>query len=373
MSRPKKPKKYGRHEYPELRQAKNGYFYVWYDRWKRDSLKTTDKDIAVQIFALKKREKRDEDLEKLQPKTTKKLAAFETEYVKWRRESGKEANTVRADSLALRLLLESVGDIPLNDITVKDIDQFHAWLRQPKPTRTKTGKAKVKDGCSASTVNMHIRHLKVAFKKALAWGYVVANIYADVKQDKVEEKKVRPLTRDQVNNVLLPVIPAAYDDFKHLIEMYLYLGGRGCEICQADASQIVKSESGRKFLWIPKTKTHKERWVPIPTAALPILDLLPKDGPLWPRWQNVETVSKKLKKYLRACGLGHMWLHGLRHTNISMQIMKGTPTRAVMAIVGQTSEKAMKRYEHLDPDYLAEVSDTLDFTSSNQRPDVTKK
>jgi len=358
-------KHYQRHNYPELRQADNGYYYIWYSKAARESLKTKNKVLAKQAFAIKKQAKRDEDLKNLRPKEEKSLKEFIEEYTKWRATEQKEPNTVTMDGQALGLLLEHVGNKTMSAIEPRDIDLFHSWLMSPKPIRTKTGK-KIKPGCATTTVNLYMRHLKVAWKTALRWGYITQDLYAGRKPYPEDDKEIVPLTEEQITEVLLPSIPDKYADFRDLIAMYLYLGGRGYEICQADASHIITHEStGRRFLSIPKTKTHRARMVPIPAAALEIVDRLPEEGPLFPRWRRVDTVSHKLKKYLRACGLGHMWLHGLRHTAISHHIMRGTPTRAVMQLVGQTSEKVMRKYEHFAPGYLVEVSDALDFSGNN--------
>jgi integrase len=362
-------KSYDRHSYPELRQGANGYWYVYFDWKTRESLKTKDKHIARQAFAVKKQERRDEKLQALKPKVERTLKTFIEEYIEFRAGEKKEKNTVDMDSLALRLLLEYVGNKAMSAIDPKNIDLFHAWLMAPRKVKTPTGKEKIKKGCEKTTVNIYIRHLKVAFKAAMRWGYIAENLYANIKQYKEEEKRIKPLTEYEITNILLPAIPEKFADFKHLIEMYLYLGGRGYEICQADASQIVSiGDDERKFFAIPKTKTHRDRMVPIPKAALPIIEQLPKRGPLFPRWQKVQTVSHKLKRYLRACGLGHMWLHGLRHTNISHLTMKGVPAKAIMELVGQTTEKALNKYRHLAPDYLMEVSDKLDFSRSQSPP-----
>ena len=282
------------------------------------------------------------------------------EYLPYRASDGKEPNTVDMDSLALRLLVEYLGDKVISEIEPQDIDLFHAWLMSNKKMRTPAGNDKVKKGCTKASVNAYIRHLKIAWKTATRWGYVRDNLYAKVKQYRIEDKAVVPLTREEITEILLPSIPDKYTDFRDLIALYLYLGGRGYEICQAHANQLIEV-NGRKMFAIPKTKTHKARVTPILREALPIIDRLPAKGPLFPRWQRVQTVSHKLKKYLRACGLGHQWLHGLRHTNISHLTMAGVPTRAIMDLVGQTQESTLQRYRHLSPEYLIEVADGVSF------------
>jgi integrase len=351
---------YDHHIYPEMRQGTNGYWYIWYDQHTRESLKTKDKVVARGVFAVKKNERREKAIDAMTPKMAKPLSSFMEEYLPYREADGRAAHTVDMDSLALRLLVEYLGDKVMSAIQSQDIDLFHAWLMTPKKIRTPAGKDKVKKGCSKASVNVYIRHLKIACKTALRWGYVRDNLYAGVKQYKVEDKAVTPLTREEITEILLPAIPDKYADFRDLVALYLYLGGRGYEICQARAEQLIEV-NGRRMFVIPKTKTHKARVVPIPREALSIIDRLPDEGQLFPRWQRVQTVSHKLKRYLRACGLGHQWLHGLRHTNISHLTMAGVPTKAIMDLVGQTQESTLDRYRHLSPEYLIEVADGVSF------------
>jgi integrase len=351
-----------RHQYPLMRQAANGYWYIWYGRLKRESLKTRDKRIAAQVFARKKQERRDQKLLALRPKAERRLAEFITEYTTWRADERKSAATVDMDGLALRLLLEHAGNKSMSLIRPKDVDMFHAWLMQPKKITTPAKREKTKGGCARTTVNVYIRHLKVAFKRALRWGYIIENPYADVKQYSEDRKEPPFLTEREIKETLLPAIKPKDRDFKLMIEVYLYTGCRGAEVCRMQRRDFVMDgETGRLFVVIPKTKTHRARRIPVPAAMLPILDELPALGYLFPRWRNVQTVSKKLKRYLRSVGLSHMYLHGLRHTTTSHLTMKGVPDKAKMQMLGHTQASTLKRYEHLSPDYLIEIADKLSF------------
>jgi integrase len=349
-----------------MRQSDNGYWYIWYNRVDRETLKTRNKRIAAQVFAIKCQEKRDEKLRSLTPKVEKPFKEFITEYTKWRAEEGKSAKTVDMDDLALRLLLEHTGNKNMGMISTHDVDTFHAAIMQSRKYKTPTGKEKVKQGCAKSTVNVYIRHLKVAFNRATRWGYILTNPYTDVKQYTEDEHEVPFLTQFQITDVLLPAIEEP--DFRSMILVYLYTGCRGSEVCNMHRRDIsIDEDTGRIFITIPKTKTHRARRIPISKALADVVATLPAKGYLFPRWRHVQTVSKKLKRYLRQVGLGHMWLHGLRHTTTSHLTMKGVPDRAKMEMLGHTQASTLKRYDHLSPDYLIEVADKLDFTKT-QKP-----
>jgi hypothetical protein len=180
-----------RRQYPELRQAANGYWYIWYDRLDRESLKTKDKRIATITFNTKKREKRDQKVRALTAESELNLGDFIKEYAKLRA-GDKRPATVAMDELALGRLLSYVGNIPLSRISEKDIDNFHAFLLRPQVIKTPKGKEKTKKGCEKTTINVYIRHLKVAFKKAMRWGHLAKNPYQDVQQFTTDDKK-RPI------------------------------------------------------------------------------------------------------------------------------------------------------------------------------------
>ncbi len=367
-------KEYKHHQYPEMRQEEGGYWYIYYGRRARVSLKTKDKRIATQVFAVKKQEQRDEKIRALTPLTEKPFADFIEEYTKWRAKEEKSAKTVRMDNLALRLLLEHTGNKPMNLISNKDVDEFHGWIMQPRMVKTPTGKDKLMKGCAKTSVNVYIRHLKVAFRRAMRWGYITKNPYSEVSQYTEDEKEVQFLTEKQITEILLPAFKPQDEDFKSMILAYLYTGGRGSEVCNMHRKDItIDEETDRQFILFPKTKTHRARFVPLSKGMIEILEHLPEKGFLFPRWRNVETVSKKLKRYLRKVGLGHMWLHGLRHTNISLLTMKGVPDEAIMRNSGQTQKSTLKRYQHLSPGYLLEVADKLHFEEKKQSVAIVQK
>jgi len=131
-------KKYEHHTCPELRQANNGYWYIWFNKRDRESLKTKYRNIAHQVSAIKKQEKRDADAEALKPKEEEGLKVFMEEYLEFRKVDGKEHHTVDLDSLSLRLLLEHAGDKPMSAVEERDRDLFHAWLQSDKQIKTST-------------------------------------------------------------------------------------------------------------------------------------------------------------------------------------------------------------------------------------------
>ncbi len=282
----------------------NGYWYIFWTNTVRDSLHTKDKDLAAQVFNVRRRERRDEELQKLGPKTCPALSDFIAEYKKYRESDGCAESTVDNDILSLSSLRAFTGDMLLSDISRRDIDLFHADLQKPKIVETKTGKQIRTQGCRRTSVNAYIRHIKHAFYKAQEWGYIEKNPYEKYKPYDEPEQPFKELTDLEIREKLLPAIKE--DDFRAMIQMYLQVGARASELCTAHRDWVVEIEDRngvpRKWLIFPETKRHQSRKVPIGEDLETIIEKLPREGYLFPRWRKPQSVSHKLKKILRSTG-----------------------------------------------------------------------
>ena len=356
-----------------MRQGSNGYWYIYWTNRDRESLKTRDKNIARQVFNLRKLETRDAELQALAKKAPT-LQGFHDEYIAFRKGEGNAKATVDNDSLALRSLLEYTGDKLISDIDSRDVDKFHAWLMTPRMIKTPKGKDKLFDGCKKASVNCYIRHLKSAFNRAVRWGYIAKSPYGGIKQYPEPEQPFRELTDTEIREKLLPAIKEV--DFRLMIQACLQLGARGGEICAAHRDWITEEESGdggkRKWLVFPDTKRHMSRKVPIGPEMEAILSQLPEKGYLFPRWRRVQTVSHKLKKILRKIGRGDQWLHGLRHNTATKLSRNGHPLRARMKLLGHKQMSTMLRYDHSDDRDLIAAGDSLHFTPILKRAPADK-
>jgi integrase len=67
----------------------------------------------------------------------------------------------------------------------------------------------------------------------------------------------------------------------------------------------------------------------------------------WPPKVTKWTVSKEVKKALRAVGLGHARLHDLRHSAASEMINAGVDLYTVGGVLGHKSQVSTARYAHL--------------------------
>jgi integrase len=344
-------------EYPLLKQRPNGYWYVYWDRHARDTLKTKDKAAAQRRFDIVIRDKAGATVVALTPKADTHLSVFIKQYLEWRATGdGKARGTVINDGNVLKSLLRFTGNKPMSHIRPRDVDAFHAHLRSVRSIKGQTLPA-----VRTSTLNNYVRVLKTAFKRAFRWGFISVNPYEDVKQLPQDHAEAPFLSREDIEERFLPALRTYPEPFQNLLELYLYTGARREELCKMTADRI-KKQGGRVFLDISKSKTHESRLVPVLSEeALAVIERLPKVGFLFPGCTKPNAMTEKVKELFRSCGLGHLHLHSLRHTTTSHLAMAGVQDKALMLLLGHTEPATLKRYQHLKPDYLEEVMGKLSF------------
>ena len=102
-----------------------------------------------------------------------------------------------------------------------------------------------------------------------------------------------------------------------------------------------------RVLLIPETNTGTPRRVPLSTAALAVLDGLPRrlDGRVW--GMRPDSISQAFERVCKAAGIEGLTFHDLRHEATSRLFEKGLNPMEVAAITGHKTLQMLKRYTHL--------------------------
>ena len=102
-----------------------------------------------------------------------------------------------------------------------------------------------------------------------------------------------------------------------------------------------------RVLLIPETKTGTPRRVPFSTAALGVLDGLPRriDGRVW--GMRPDSISQAFERVCKAAGIEGLTFHDLRHEATSRLFEKGLGLMEVASITGHKTMQMLKRYTHL--------------------------
>ena len=107
-----------------------------------------------------------------------------------------------------------------------------------------------------------------------------------------------------------------------------------------------------RVLLIPETKTGTPRRVPLSTAALGVLDGLPRrlDGRVWA--MRPDSISQAFERVCKVAGIEGLTFHDLRHEATSRLFEKGLNPMQVAAITGHKTLQMLKRYTHLKAEDL---------------------
>jgi len=308
-----------------------GTWYIYFDRNNKKSLKTKDKKEAQILFRKYQKDLLEGKL--LVLNKSEKL----NEFIKAALNHYKTMNTAAYHTsmkYTLNYLLDFLGDKEIGKITRRDIDNYVQH-------RLNAGYAK-------TSVNIDIRNIKTAMSLATSWEIINKNPLTGYKQIRIDKTAPKFLQQHEIQKML-----SIIDDtmIKRAFLFYVLTGCRRDEIINLTWSDV---DLNRGFIYIRKTKTHLERHIPINDSLKKVLDDIPhKVGRLFP--MHKDTMSHKMKKYLKNAGLGNLKLHSLRHTFASLLAMSGESLKTIGELLGHTDTRTTEIYAHLTKDYLTEV------------------
>lgn len=331
------------------RKKKGGYVYYvcgWLNgKHFMRSTKTSDKKVAMEV--LKKIEAEnvriEEGLEPVNRLEPILLSEFIEVYLADRKRQGKALRTIQTDSYALRRLLDFTDDCALASINEAAAYQYRKYKDETvKP----------------ASASIELRAIRTAFNWAVekpGIKYLRLNPFSRKGIiPKVEESKI-PLafTPSEKSRFL-----NAIDEEEHrlLFSFYLLTGCRRSEALNLMWTDI---DLEQKQLTFRKTKTKKDRTIPISLELLQVIMALdnekPKPFDYCPDW-----VSHLFKKYLKRAGIREsLHLHSLRHTAASDLVRQGVHLKKIAKYFGHTSTKTTEIYTHVIPEDLREVAEAL--------------
>lgn len=330
----------------------NGVYYIYYDRRNIKSLKTKDRETAKALFGMEKEAEKKGKLLAFERKKTIRLMEFKdlyfagTETIPNRR-LGVEPRTLHNDETAFQRFVDFCGDLPLRQVKRHTIDGFK------ERALTK--------GLSETYLNILMRCLRAAFNAALDEGFIEENPFLK-KRNKppvlftMDETIPRFLFEEEMEALFKAITDP---DFLVAVKIYLYSGLRRAELVRLHAQDV---DLRNNVIYVRKTKTHRDRIVPICAELRPILDgFLTFDiGPLFPRWTSPDTLSRLFHQYAAAARVNHT-LKDLRHTFGSYLRMKGADLDIIRKLMGHTDIKTTLIYAKVKDDTLKAAVDKLSF------------
>jgi len=243
----------------------------------------------------------------------------------------------------LELAVSIIGDKPLADITVEDIEKLKKHLRKLKKSET--------------TISRYLAHLRCLFRSAwLKWGVLDKMPYIEIPKPKAYRTEV--LTEEEEDRL----IQYLRDNGKDLLaDLYVVLLDTGMRFGEATAITPKEVDFTLRVIDLhPEiVKTGRPRSVPMTTRVYKTLKSRARWGRIFPtnRWTAVRT----LKAAAKACGINEkVVVHSLRHTCASRMVRKGVDLHTVAKILGHSSISVTQRYAHLATTQLRNAINVLE-------------
>ncbi len=201
------------------------------------------------------------------------------------------------------------------------------------------------EGAGPNTVRLDLALLSHLFNVARAeWGMAsLANPVEMVRKPKLPGGRTRRLVDDELPR-LLAAAHVYGGEIGPLITWAIETAMRRGEIAAMRWDHLDRKA---RVLLIPETKNGTPRRVPLSTAALGVLDGLPRriDGRVW--GMRPDSISQAFERVCKAAGIEGLTFHDLRHEATSRLFEKGLNPMEVAAITGHKTLQMLKRYTHL--------------------------
>lgn len=159
-----------------------------------------------------------------------------------------------------------------------------------------------------------------------------------------EGQRLREAASMSQNTQLLPIV-----------QLLLLTGARVRELLDARWDNV--NVAGRSWL-IPTSKSGKARHVPLSSAALKVISILPRHTDCPWLISNPDTrlpwvsIKHSFKTATKVANLPGLRIHDLRHSAASYMINAGVDLFAVGKVLGHANYQSTQRYAHLANDTL---------------------
>jgi len=285
--------------------------------------------------------------------TLRQFRALYEPYVR----SNLAGNTASLHLLFVQQFAEHVGDIPLGEITVLQIEAFKTSL--------------LDGGNRRVTVNMKLAKLRSIFNTAVRWGAVKVNPFLQVKPLAIPEATPAYFTPEQFATFLSFVTNQEFSEF---CLVAFYTGMRLSEISALDWSDV---DIERKIVLIRSkegfiTKGRRNRIIPLNQSLADILRARKEratglPGPMFHQADGSrytkDFVTKKFKRVLNRSGLdSSLHFHSLRHSFCTLLVKSGVSLYQVQKLAGHSRSSVTQIYSHLVAQDLQDAVDLLNLS-----------
>lgn len=274
------------------------------------------------------------------------------------------------DLILVNKIIEYFGkNKPLKNISVEDINVFKQKMKFKTETKTVkklnpkykrgngqpkylTEEIEVQTERSNATINRYCAVISKMFNLLIADGKLVKNPCKFSPKLRENNYKIRYLKEDEQKRLFNCLDMSEFLYIKPIIILALYTGMRKGEILNLKWSQI---DFKNEFIDILKSKSGKERKIPIAGKVKEVLSELGKNGEGF-IFINPETnkpyndIKKSFSSLLKKAQIENFRFHDFRHTVATRLVESGVDLLIVKEILGHSNIETTMRYAHPVPE-----------------------
>ena len=269
---------------------------------------------------------------KLRTRQASKHKTFSEAVKEFLRTYDRWSDSTRESTMStVNMLVEEFGDRPIRDIDSHAIDGYLARRRD--------------EGLSRASSNRYLAALKVIFKKAAEWGYLVVNPADLVKMMPEQQKKPNPYLDDELEQLLSCLQPR----HRQIAEVYLQTGMRRGELMKLMWKDV---DFGSRLITVRDPKNNSDRVIPMSELVREILwDMRHRDGEAHSSLVvlgSLANIRQVLTRAMERAGIAEdrrdRPLHRLRDTFGTKLAEKGVPADRIQKLMGHRDIAMTLRY-----------------------------
>lgn len=326
-----------------ISKRSNGIYYLWFTdelgRKKKISTGSSSKSDALKFFRSFTTPTRDRLQRHLSPVSLSRFAAIYLDYARSRYSRSYCENI----GTSLSGLQKVLGDLPLHDIGVREVEKYVATMSSAKSDRTSRA---------------YFVTLASAFQTAVRWEHTETNPFRKVKRPQLRELVPVHMTTEAFRRVL------ACENDPDLHDLYLCAISTGMRLGELTALQWDDVDFARRQILVRNTdkfttKSGRNRTIPMNARLVDLMEKRRHGGSnslvfyYRGRALTQDIASRHFKDcVLRAKVNPSIHFHSLRHTFATWLVQAGVSIYEVQRLLGHRSIAVTQVYAHLAPSEL---------------------
>lgn len=280
------------------------------------------------------------------------------------------------DRTVLKALWSWVGDKPLDEVTLVEIEDYRARrLSTPRYSaaatdpRRRVPAAIVGPPITHGTMNREMTVIRRFFNKAILWGLCTRNPTKGIQKLREAPGRVRYLVEDEWARLVTATKAGPWWLYPACVIARL-AGLRRGEILRLAWADV---DLARAMMQVQNTKANRCERIPLHAAVVELLWGLPRDGAAVFGDHLGTTAGERMfdrawRAAAAAAGLADLHFHDLRHDFASQIVMTGGGIETARVLLRHTDLRMTMRYAHLSPRHLRDAVDALRLDQAPAEP-----